>query len=170
MKLFLLIFAFLCTGTSFGHGGEKHGERKVEKKHSEKHDSLDTIVEIPKEKLSQINQDYLKSVKKLFVRSCFNCHSDKTIYPWYSKIPGISNLIAHDIKEAKQHLDMTNDFPFLGHGEPIKDLESIKKQIESGDMPPFEYKLLHSESSFSKEEKQEILDWINNSLERLKND
>lgn len=39
------------------------------------------------EVLSDINSKYLKNIKPIFEVICFDCHNDKTNYPWYFKLP-----------------------------------------------------------------------------------
>lgn len=115
-----------------------------------------------------INELYLKDIKPIFKRSCFDCHSSSTTYPWYSKMPGAKQLIRNDIDEAKQHLDFTNDFPFVGHGSPSEDLVAINEQVQKGDMPPLRYRFLHSDSKLNDEEKAEVKAWVEKSLSLLK--
>ncbi|RYZ91045.1 MAG: hypothetical protein EOP06_07235 [Proteobacteria bacterium] len=115
-----------------------------------------------------INELYLKDIKPIFKRSCFDCHSSSTTYPWYSKMPGAKQLIRNDINEAKQHLDLTNDFPFAGHGSPPEDLVAINEQVQDGDMPPWRYRVLHSDSKLTDDEKAAVQAWVEKSLSILK--
>lgn len=117
--------------------------------------------------LHQINERYKQTVKPIFQKSCFNCHSEQTQYPWYYKLPIAKQLIDSDIRESKKHIDLTNDFPFRGHGSPEKDLPAIRKAIEDHTMPPFRYKILHSGSGLSEDEQQVIFRWIRESLSAL---
>lgn len=116
--------------------------------------------------LMAINKDYKNTVKPLFEQKCFDCHSDKTDYPWYYRIPGIKGFIDGDIAEAREHLDLSKDFPFGGHGDPAEDLEELEKVISEGSMPPFQYRLMHWGSGFSEAEKELILAWIRTSLRK----
>ena len=72
------------------------------------------------------------------------------------------------MKEAKVHLDFSNDFPFEGHGSPKEDLEAIAKSIKKGTMPPFRYTVMHWGSELSTDEKEAILKWADGSLQLLK--
>ncbi len=145
--------------------------------HSEhKHESLDgkVITKVVSNRNQQvyveINNAYLKEVKALFKKSCFNCHSSEINYPWYYKVPGVKQLIDHDTREAKKHLDFSKDFPFLGHGKPLKDLQSISKQLTEGKMPPLRYAIMHRDESLTDVEVQIIQNWIKSSIEKLNNE
>lgn len=110
-----------------------------------------------------INNRYQKEIRPIFQRACFNCHSSETEYPWYYHVPGIKQFIDHDIREAKEHIDMSDNFPFKGHGNPEEDLEGIKQTILKNTMPPSYYMILHWESKLTEEEKQKIIRWIEES-------
>ncbi|OGQ36731.1 MAG: hypothetical protein A3F16_00410 [Deltaproteobacteria bacterium RIFCSPHIGHO2_12_FULL_43_9] len=112
-------------------------------------------------KFMQINEEYKRSVKTIFQRSCFDCHSQQTMHPWYHKLPGIKQLMDHDVREGKKHLDVTHDFPFHGHGSPEEDLDAIKKVISDDTMPPLRYKIMHPENRLSEEDKGAIIEWAN---------
>ncbi len=118
--------------------------------------------------LKEINVEYLKLVRPIFQKNCFNCHSETTEYPWYAKFPGVRWLIERDIKEARTHLDLSGDFPFKGHGTPLTDLEAIRNSIDDRSMPPLRYKVMHWSSNLSENEAKTIVFWINQSLAKLK--
>merc|ERR1712065_7798 len=125
------------------------------------------VKEGTKEIYSSINSEYLKNIKPVFQKKCFDCHSNQTKFPWYYKLPVISGMIDKDIKEAKTHLDFSNDFPFLSHDTPKKDLISILDVFEKKSMPPFIYTIIHSESKVSEEDIKKVKVWVEQSLEKL---
>lgn len=150
------------SGRVYSHGGVKHDDEEAVKQGSKLQGNGEKA-------FKKINLQYKKEIKPIFERSCFDCHSDQTRYPWYHELPVIGKIIDKDINEAREHLDFSNDFPFIGHGSPESDLKEIKKSIMSGEMPPFEYKLLHWQAGLSQDEKEAIANWVADSLERLDN-
>lgn len=116
----------------------------------------------------RIDDAYSLRVRPIFEKSCFDCHSSNTRYPWYFRLPGVKQLIESDTQEARKHLDMTSGFPFQGHGTPIEDLEAIQKSIREGTMPPMRYWLLHWSSRLNGSEKQVVDQWTEESLKALK--
>lgn len=152
MKFLVLIFI----GVAFAHEGHDHGAAPAD-------DSADQ-----EEALVHISLAYESQIKPIFERACYNCHGGPTKYPWYYKIPGAKQLIDSDIKEAHKHLDMTGGFPFQSHATPKEDLEAIIKSINDKTMPPFEYRILHSESKLTDAEKDTIKTWATRGLELLK--
>jgi len=110
-----------------------------------------------------INTTYKDNVKPIFQNKCFNCHSNQTRWPWYHSLPGIKQFLEYDVEEGREHLDLSDDFPFGGHGSPLEDLDAIEKSVNEGTMPPWQYKLMHWFSKFNNNEKEAILDWIRRS-------
>ncbi len=159
----------------FGHGDVVH-----EKKEVVKHDTSvsQTTLQSPKVLLKkddalniaykEINTLYLQNIKPIFEKKCFDCHSDNQHFPWYYKIPGIKQMIDHDIKEAKKHMNMKQDFPFISHETPLKDLESIREIGEKGGMPHFRYIIGHWDSILTDNEKKNIILWTEKSILLLK--
>lgn len=130
--------------------------------HERQREEESAPVAIPedKEPLREIGASYLREIKPIFKRACFDCHSNHTRYPWYHQIPGVRWWIDGDIREAREHIDMTHDLPFKGHGNIKKDLKAIQEAIEEGDMPPWDYRLMHPEARLTNGEKDAILKWI----------
>lgn len=156
--IILLSVGLLLPSAVFGHGDDHDDDMKI-----------NTVMDSVQTKHAHeiINSEYLKSVKPIFEKKCFDCHGNTTKYPWYYKVPGVKQMIDYDVKEAKKHLDMSKDFPFISHVTPLKDLKSIKEVTEEGDMPPLRYVLGHWDSRLSESEKQSILTWSKNSIETL---
>src|SRR5882762_10607013 len=46
-------------------------------------------------------------VAAIFERSCRDCHSHKTVWPWYSNVAPISWLISDDVNKGRQALNMS---------------------------------------------------------------
>ncbi len=117
---------------------------------------------------NSINSEYIKNIKPIFEKKCFDCHGKIKKYPWYYSIPGVKQMIDYDIREAKEHIDMSINFPFRSHESPLQDLESLKEVAIEGDMPPFRYLLGHWDTRLSEDEKQTLIRWSDNSIAKLK--
>lgn len=118
--------------------------------------------------LEKINQEYLVQVKPIFQKKCLMCHGVVKKVPLYTVIPPVSFLINHHRKEAKEHLDMSFDYPFFGHdNDLLDDLDELKEVIEEGEMPPPSYKLMHWSATVTKKEKEIIFSWIDQTTQTL---
>lgn len=71
------------------------------------------------------------------------------------------------IKESKTHLDLSQGYPFKGHGSLKKDLQEIKRVLEDNEMPPWYFRLMHSDAKITKKENIIIQNWVTESIKRL---
>lgn len=140
-----------------------HGEKAPDK------GAVSQSSSISQDAVREIGDSYLRSIKPIFERKCFDCHSAFTKFPWYYKVPGVKQLIDRDIQNARRHIDFSSDFPFLSHGTPIGDLRDIAEEVKENEMPPWNYKLIHWGSALTAEEKSAVLEWVQKSIAALTN-
>lgn len=108
-----------------------------------------------------------EKVKPAFVRSCYDCHSDQTHFPWYHTLPIIKGMIDSDIREGREHVDFSNGFPFTGKGSQAEMLSEIRSEIEEGAMPLRSYRLTHWGRLIEPPLQDTVFAWIDSSLARL---
>lgn len=150
----------------FAQGDEEHEEAAMS-------DSSGTVIAVDSAKIAldsayaTIQVGFVK-LNNIFEKGCFDCHTDRTKYPWYHSLPLVKSLIDGDIKGAHRHVDMTNGFPFKGHHKPADQLAGIREEIEGGDMPPIMYRMMHWSAKPSDAEKDSVFQWIDSSLALLK--
>jgi hypothetical protein len=113
-----------------------------------------------------INHEF-EALKPIFDKGCNDCHTNRTRYPWYYKIPGIKGVIDDDVRSARRHLDMSSGFPFTKEGNYADELVGIQEEIKGGDMPPMGYRLMHWSAKPSQAEADSIYSWIDRSLKLL---
>ncbi len=113
-----------------------------------------------------IQQDFVK-LDPIWKKACYDCHSDKTDYPWYYKLPFVKGMIDKDIEEARAELDMSKGFPFVSQRKPVDDLRKLAAEVEEGAMPPGKYTIIHWSASLSQEEKDSVAAFVDNSLKML---
>ncbi len=97
-------------------------------------------------------------LKAVFKKSCYDCHSNETIWPWYSYVAPVSWLVADDVHEGRKHLNFSN-WQNLEVRKISKKKEDIREMIDEGEMPLSKYVLLHPEAKLSEKDKQIIKDW-----------
>ncbi len=115
---------------------------------------------------ADINRSFA-ALEPIFVKGCFDCHTDRTRFPWYHKLPVIRGLIDSDIRSAQKRLNMSSGFPFSKRGNVADDLVSIHDELSGGDMPPLSYRFMHWDAKPSQAEADSIYNWINLSLKAL---
>ncbi|MGV3460271.1 MAG: heme-binding domain-containing protein [Flavobacterium sp.] len=107
-------------------------------------------------------------IKAILVRSCYDCHSDRTRYPWYSRIqPGAWYMSGH-IEKGKEELNLSRFGEYSARRQRNK-LRAMSGQIKSGEMPLASYTLIHGEADLSQHEKQVLMDWLEALQDSIKN-
>lgn len=89
--------------------------------------------------------------RALTQRACFDCHSNETVWPWYSYVAPISLRVASHVEEGRERLN------FSAWEQPNEDFEEIEKVINRGEMPLSDYLLIHTEAKLSDAEKEALL-------------
>lgn len=99
-----------------------------------------------------------ENIKHILSRSCFDCHSNNTKYPWYSSIQPTGWILARHIQKGKADLNFDE---FTGYSErrQITKLRSIRTSIKEGAMPLSSYLLIHQDARLSAVEKRLITEW-----------
>lgn len=99
-------------------------------------------------------------VQKILKTSCYDCHSNNTNYPWYSRIQPAAWYLEGHITEGKNELNFSEFGDYSNRRQKSK-LKSIVSQIGSGEMPLPSYTYIHWEAKLSEQEKQLLTDWLN---------
>jgi len=87
-------------------------------------------------------------------RACFNCHSNETLWPWYSSIAPISWRIQTHVMGGRAKLNFT---AFDAGNEKMADAAGeAAESVTKGEMPPQDYMLMHPEARLSFAEKQAL--------------
>lgn len=108
------------------------------------------------------------TIMSLLKNACYDCHSNFTKYPWYSKITPINWWLYNHVKEGKQHLNFS---AFTGtYKRKMRKLEESAELVEKHEMPMESYLWMHTEAGLSQQQRQMIIDWCNTSREKLMQD
>lgn len=101
-----------------------------------------------------------EDVEAILRESCFDCHSNETKWPWYSRIAPGSFLITWDVKEGRKHLNFS-DFSNMDSFDSSDVAEELIEVLEEGSMPVPQYLMLHPGASLSDSETETLLGWAN---------
>ena len=91
-------------------------------------------------------------------RSCYDCHSHETRWPWYSYVAPVSWLVAHDVHEGREHLNFSK-WSEYSPKDRAKKRAGISDLVQQRDMPLWYYLPMHSEAKLSDEDVQAIGAW-----------
>ena len=104
-------------------------------------------------------------VKAVLRRACYDCHSNETVYPWYSRIAPVSWILAQHVSEGREDLNFSiwDQYSPKDQGEHIH--ESWETVVE-GEMPPRYYTIMHQDALLSPEDRAVLQTWAG-TVERL---
>jgi hypothetical protein len=108
------------------------------------------------------------AVKKKIVDACYDCHSDKTVYPIYNRIAPVSWKLAYDIRRAKSKLNYS-EWANYDRKTQIKLLGKICDEIKAGEMPLKSYVFMHSKAVINPKELEDICQWTEQASEQVMN-
>src|SRR5690554_4309373 len=98
-------------------------------------------------------------IEQMLQTSCYNCHSNNTNYPWYSKMQPVGWLLEDHINKGKEVLNLSEFGSYSGRKQQSK-LTSMISQIEDDKMPLASYTFIHREARLSIEKKETLLDYL----------
>ncbi|MBL7778261.1 MAG: heme-binding domain-containing protein [Chitinophagales bacterium] len=99
-----------------------------------------------------------EDVKQILVISCNDCHSNNTIYPWYSNIQPVGWWLAHHVDEGKEELNF-DEFATYSLRKQYHKLEETEELVNDGEMPLKSYTWTHKNAILNETQKQTILNW-----------
>jgi len=99
------------------------------------------------------------NVRAVLERSCFDCHSNRTKWPWYSRVAPASWFVIRHVDDARKDLNMT-EWPMFDVQAQLFYLGEMKKQIADENMPLASYLLLHRDAKLSDADRELLLTWI----------
>ncbi len=105
-------------------------------------------------------------VTAIFDRSCNDCHSNRTRWPWYSNVAPVSWFVIDHVNEGRENMNLSE----WGKYEPREIdglLRKMCREVRSGGMPLSSYTPLHPGSKLSAEDVKTLCDWTDGERARL---
>jgi hypothetical protein len=83
--------------------------------------------------------------RDLMARACFDCHSNETVWPWYSNIAPISWALTMHVDEGRRKVN------YQEWDRPQREADNTLEVVKEGSMPPayFTFGGLHSDANLS---------------------
>ena len=99
--------------------------------------------------------------------SCYDCHSNNTIYPSYSKLQPVKWWLADHVNSGKRHLNF-DEFNSYSREKKLEKLDEIIETIKEGEMPLASYTVIHQDAKLSASDISEIEKWVNETRRDVK--
>ena len=104
-------------------------------------------------------------VREILRRACYDCHSNETVWPWYSRVAPGAWLMAWDVNEGRDHLNFST-WNRLSDADRQYAFEEIRDEVESDGMPLPIYLPLHPDARLSEQDHATLDAWVRESTRR----
>ena len=102
--------------------------------------------------------DVPENVQSILQSACYDCHSNTTNYPWYSRIQPFGWMLANHIKKGKAELNF-NEFGSYPKRRQISKMNGIANSVKDGSMPLSSYTMMHKKARLTTDQKALLMDW-----------
>jgi len=96
-------------------------------------------------------------VDAILRRSCYDCHSNETQWPWYSYVAPVSWLVAYDVEEGREELNFSH---WDRYADDAHMREEIIEEIVEGEMPLPIYLITHRNAGVEAGEVEILRNWL----------
>ena len=103
----------------------------------------------------------------LFKRSCMDCHSNQTAWPWYSYVAPASWLVERDVRRGRDHLNLSHwqQYTFSQQSKLLADIASA---VKNGEMPLPQYAFIHRGAKLTDAQRDTIYQWARAERRKLR--
>jgi heme-binding protein len=107
-----------------------------------------------------IESDFRASAEVVSVlrRACYDCHSNETTWPWYSRVAPVSWVIAHDVNKGRAALNFAT-WNQLSTEKQAEAMTESWEEVAEGKMPTWYYVALHPEARLSTQDRSVLRAW-----------
>ena len=120
---------------------------------------------IDRSKSIEANTHMTPEVASIFERSCNDCHSNHTRWPWYSHVAPVSWFVTDHVNHGRKHLNFS-EWPQDREQADYR-LREICGEVKHGMMPLASYEVIHRHAKLSSDDVKTICDWTRAERERL---
>ena len=121
------------------------------------------------EQINHISKQFAvpADVENIFKTSCYDCHSNNTVYPWYAGIQPIAWWLQGHVNEGKEELNF-DEFAQYNPRRQFKKIEEMEEMINEGEMPLSSYTIIHSNATLSASQKETLINWAKSLGQEIK--
>ena len=105
-------------------------------------------------------------VASILDRSCRDCHTNKTVWPWYTNVAPVSWWLSNHVNDGRRSLNMS-EWGKLPPDRQERKLRQMCDEIQDGNMPLSSYTPMHPAAKLSEQDKKTICDWTDQERQRL---
>lgn len=106
-------------------------------------------------------------VQSILKTSCYDCHSNNTVYPWYAEVQPVAWWLNNHVVDGKKHLNFSE---FAGYSlrRQYHKLEETNEMVKEGEMPLDSYLWIHTNAKLSDGQKLILANWVGAVMDTMK--
>jgi hypothetical protein len=109
------------------------------------------------------------SVQHILKRSCNDCHSNHTIYPWYTNIQPVGWWMQNHVNDGKEELNFS-EFGLYPPKKQAHKMNKTVKEVKGDGMPLDSYLWIHKYAKLTESEKLTITNWASSLEKEIRNE
>lgn len=99
-------------------------------------------------------------VQTILKTSCYDCHSNNTVYPWYAEVQPVAWWLDEHITDGKKDLNFS-EFAAYRPRKQYRKLEEINELVKENEMPLESYLWIHKNAKLTGQQKLTLAGWVN---------
>jgi hypothetical protein len=99
-------------------------------------------------------------IKSILKTSCYDCHSNEVIYPWYTHIAPFSWWMKHHVNEGREELNFSEWGTYSSRRMDHK-LKECVELIDENEMPINSYLWMHKDAKLTADQKEKLISFFN---------
>jgi hypothetical protein len=106
-------------------------------------------------------------VQVILDKSCADCHSNNTVYPWYVHLQPVDWWMNGHVRDGKEELNF-DEFASYSLRRQFRKFEEIGDQVREEEMPLSSYTLIHRDAILSEDQREALLKWSEDMQNEMK--
>jgi hypothetical protein len=98
------------------------------------------------------------TVLSILKKSCYDCHSNNTVYPWYNRIQPVAWWLHNHVTDGKRQLNFS-EFGAYSLTKQAKKLKNMSGEVKDGGMPLDSYLWIHKNAELEQGQKDLLIQW-----------
>lgn len=100
-----------------------------------------------------------QNVQTILKTSCYDCHSNNTVYPWYAEVQPVAWWLDDHVQDGKKDLNFS-EFASYRPRRQYRKLEEINELVKENEMPLNSYLWIHKDAKLSDQQKLTLANWV----------
>ena len=112
------------------------------------------------------NNDVPEEIEHMLRTTCYDCHSNETVYPWYSYVSPVKFLVSKDTRKGRKHLNFS-EWEDYSMEDKLELLDEISEEVGEGEMPMKIYPIIHPDAKLSDVDREVLIFWAEDFAESM---